>query len=71
MYVVPKWKGYQLRPVILDVDDEGANSHRLVRVPVEELEQWDREHDEAGRVRRRRNESDEFRTEEVGSLEKS
>ncbi|TGJ80725.1 hypothetical protein E0Z10_g8019, partial [Xylaria hypoxylon] len=53
MYVLPKWKGYRLRPEILDVDDQGANTHQLVKVPVEEIEKWDREHDEAGRLRRR------------------
>ena len=51
--LLPKWKGYQLRPEILNVDDRGANTHRLVKVPVSELQQWDREHDEAGRLRRR------------------
>ncbi|RWA04273.1 hypothetical protein EKO27_g10832 [Xylaria grammica] len=53
MYVIPNWRGYRLRPEILTVDDEGANTHRLVKIPVEELEKWDREHDEAGRLRRR------------------
>ncbi|KAI1312454.1 high-affinity methionine permease [Xylaria venustula] len=53
MYIIPKWKGYELRPEILNVENEGANSHRLVKVPVDELDKWDREHDEAGRLRRR------------------
>ncbi|KAI0396748.1 high-affinity methionine permease [Xylariaceae sp. FL0594] len=53
MYLLPKWGGYRLRPEIRTVDDEGANSLRLVRVPVHELDAWDREHDEAGRLRRR------------------
>ncbi|KAI0539308.1 high-affinity methionine permease [Xylaria digitata] len=53
MYALPKWKGYQLRPEILNIDDQGANTHRLVKVPIAEVEKWDREHDEAGRLRRR------------------
>ncbi|KAK5636549.1 hypothetical protein RRF57_012261 [Xylaria bambusicola] len=53
MQLIPKWKGYRLRPEILNVDDQGANTHRLVKVPVNELEKWDNEHDEAGRLRRR------------------
>jgi YD repeat-containing protein len=70
MYLLPKWGGYQLRPEILTVDDEGANSHRLVKVPAAEVTEWDREHDEAGRLRRR-HDSDKHVTEEIGSLEKS
>ncbi|KAI3329411.1 high-affinity methionine permease [Xylariaceae sp. AK1471] len=69
MHVLPKWGGYQLRPEILNVEDKGANTHRLVKVPVEEVAEWDREHDEAGRLRRR-NELGDYGTEEVGSLEK-
>ncbi|KAF2965241.1 hypothetical protein GQX73_g8324 [Xylaria multiplex] len=53
MYALPKWKGYRLRPEILNIDDQGANTHRLVKVPIAEVEKWDREHDEAGRLRRR------------------
>jgi hypothetical protein len=53
MHFLPKWRGYELRPEVLTVDDEGANTHRLAKVPVEELAEWDREHDEAGRLRRR------------------
>ncbi|KAI1495521.1 amino acid permease-domain-containing protein [Biscogniauxia marginata] len=55
MYVLPRWGHYKLRPEILDVDDDGANTHRLVKVPLEDLAQWDKEHDEAGRLRRRHN----------------
>ncbi len=67
-YLLPKWRGYQLRPEILTVDDEGANTHRLVRVPVNELDKWDSEHDEAGRLRRR-NRLEETGA-ETGSLKK-
>ncbi|KAI3343001.1 high-affinity methionine permease [Ustulina deusta] len=68
VYLLPKWRGYQLRPEILTVDDEGANTHRLVRVPVNELDKWDSEHDEAGRLRRR-NRLEETGA-ETGSLKK-
>ncbi|KAJ3579639.1 hypothetical protein NPX13_g932 [Xylaria arbuscula] len=54
MHLLPKWRGYRLRPEILNVDSKGANTHRLIKVPVSELEEWDREHDEAGRLRRGR-----------------
>ncbi|KAI0191599.1 high-affinity methionine permease [Astrocystis sublimbata] len=66
MYVLPKIGKYRLRPEILSVGDEGANTHRLVKVSLEEVDKWDNEHDEAGRLRRRT----EYIT-EVGSVEKS
>ncbi|KLU91233.1 high-affinity methionine permease [Magnaporthiopsis poae ATCC 64411] len=53
--LLPKWKGYCIRPEILDVDEgSGANTHRLVKVPLAELEEWDATHDDAGFLRRRR-----------------
>ncbi|KAI1190677.1 high-affinity methionine permease [Nemania serpens] len=68
MYVVPRLGGYQLRPEVLHVDDHGAVTHQLVKVPLNELDEWDREHDEAGRLRRRHT-PDEYVV-ETGSLEK-
>ncbi|KAK2042065.1 high-affinity methionine permease [Colletotrichum somersetense] len=53
MWLLPKWKGYRIRPEILEVSDNGANTHRLVQVPLSELAQWDNEHDDAGNLRRR------------------
>ena len=53
MYLLPKWKGYRIRTEILEVDDNGANTNRLVQVPLAELEAWDAAHDEAGQLRRR------------------
>ncbi|SMR58180.1 unnamed protein product [Zymoseptoria tritici ST99CH_3D1] len=45
--LIPKWKGYEIRPELL-VLEGGAQAHALVKVPVEKLAEWDREHDEAG-----------------------
>ncbi|KAF4414593.1 high affinity methionine permease [Fusarium acutatum] len=53
IYIIPKWKGYAIRPEVLEVDTNGANTHRLVRVPLVEIENWDAEHDEAGNLRQR------------------
>ncbi|KAH7024477.1 high-affinity methionine permease [Microdochium trichocladiopsis] len=54
MYVWPKFRGYKIRPEVLeDVDSRGANTHRLVQVPLAELAAWDEAHDDAGRLRRR------------------
>ncbi|TRX96570.1 hypothetical protein FHL15_002472 [Xylaria flabelliformis] len=65
MYLLPKLGGYQLRPEILNVGNQGANTHRLIKVPLDEVDKWDREHDEAGRLRRR----NEYGA-EIASLEK-
>lgn len=50
MRLVPKWRGYRIRAEISLVDDNGATTHRLVRVPVAELARWDAEHDETGQT---------------------
>lgn len=50
---IPNWRGYRIRTEILDVDDNGANTHKLVQVPIEELAEWDATHDEAGNLRHR------------------
>ncbi|KAH7319717.1 amino acid permease-domain-containing protein [Stachybotrys elegans] len=53
MYVLPKYGGYKIRTEVTDVDNNGANTHRLVRVPLEQVPEWDSVHDEAGYVRHR------------------
>jgi len=46
--VIPHWRGYRIRQEALLLDN-GANAHRLVKVPVEKLDQWDNSHDPLGR----------------------
>ncbi|KAI6307374.1 hypothetical protein MCOR29_009718 [Pyricularia oryzae] len=54
MTLLPKWRGYRIRTEIQNVDEgSGANTHRLVRVPLANLDEWDATHDEAGFLRRR------------------
>ncbi|KAF7543409.1 hypothetical protein G7Z17_g10764 [Cylindrodendrum hubeiense] len=53
MYLLPKFGKYAIRTELTDVGDEGAKTHRLVRVPNTNLPQWDEDHDEAGNLRRR------------------
>ncbi|KAJ4175724.1 hypothetical protein NW759_017202 [Fusarium solani] len=53
MYLLPRWRGYEIRTEITNVDDNGATTHRLVKVPKAQVAQWDEEHDEAGNLRRR------------------
>lgn len=64
MYLIPKWLGYKIRTEILEIDDNGANTHRLVQVPLAELEKWDAEHDDAGQLRQRRTAGSESSQEE-------
>lgn len=51
IYVIPRWRGYAVKAEVLDVDKNGANTHRLVKVPLAEVERWDAEHDDAGKLR--------------------
>lgn len=50
--VLPKRGGYQFRQTIIQLDG-GATAHQLVKVPNDQLAEWDAEHDATGRVRRR------------------
>jgi hypothetical protein len=53
MYVLPKWGKYEIRTEVIDIDDNGANTHRLVQVPLDEVAHWDATHDEQGILRHR------------------
>ncbi|KAH8699188.1 amino acid permease-domain-containing protein [Talaromyces proteolyticus] len=50
--LLPKWKGYELRQTVLEFEN-GSISHKLVKVPNEELARWDEEHDAIGHLRHR------------------
>ncbi|KIE00595.1 high affinity methionine permease, partial [Metarhizium majus ARSEF 297] len=54
MYVIPKWRGYRVRAEVTHAEDDGVLSHKLVKVPLANIEQWDAEHDESGQLRVRR-----------------
>jgi hypothetical protein len=45
----PKVWGYKVRNELLLLEDELVKAHRLVRVPVEEVEMWEAEHDVRGK----------------------
>ncbi|KAJ0304029.1 hypothetical protein Brms1b_011397 [Colletotrichum noveboracense] len=49
IYVVPKARGYRIRQHLLELAD-GAQSHKLVKVPVGDLAEWDATHDHVGRL---------------------
>ncbi|OAL23763.1 hypothetical protein AYO20_10909 [Fonsecaea nubica] len=46
---LPKWRGYRIRQETEQLEG-GANMHQLVKVPVDQLEEWDETHDAAGRL---------------------
>lgn len=44
---VPRWRGYRIRPEVIDIGN-GAQTQKLVKVPVAELPEWDATHDHSG-----------------------
>ncbi|KAF2207527.1 hypothetical protein CERZMDRAFT_88381 [Cercospora zeae-maydis SCOH1-5] len=45
---LPKIKGYKVRQEVIDLGD-GAQSHVLVKVPYDQVEEWDAVHEASGR----------------------
>ncbi|OKP02400.1 High-affinity methionine permease [Penicillium subrubescens] len=50
--LIPRWRGYEHRQTIVKYDD-GAVTHKIVRVPKADLVAWDEQHDAAGHLRNR------------------
>lgn len=48
IWAFPRIGGYRVRQEVLQFE-HGAQSHKLVKVPVQELAQWDEVHDSIGR----------------------
>ncbi|KAF9690886.1 hypothetical protein EKO04_010936 [Ascochyta lentis] len=48
IYVIPKVRGYRIRQGLITLDS-GARSHKLFKVPIDELAAWDATHDAVGR----------------------
>ena len=49
MYVLPRLQSYRIRPEILSLGGSAA-THRLVKVPAEEIGIWDSTHDASGGI---------------------
>jgi hypothetical protein len=47
-FILPHLSKYRIRQEVLLLSDETSKAHRLVKIPLEELEVWDREHDVLG-----------------------
>ncbi|KAK4171545.1 amino acid permease-domain-containing protein [Triangularia setosa] len=48
IWLLPKLRGYRIRQEVLALED-GAQSHKVIKVPVAELAEWDASHDAVGR----------------------
>ncbi|KAF4970846.1 hypothetical protein FSARC_2212 [Fusarium sarcochroum] len=46
---IPKWRGYRLRQEVITFEN-GAQSQHLVKVPLDQLDDWDSTHDHAGNI---------------------
>ena len=46
---IPRWRGYRIRQETVSLADGGSLTHRLVQVPINQLDEWDRTHDPLGR----------------------
>ncbi|KAG5951228.1 hypothetical protein E4U53_003530 [Claviceps sorghi] len=53
MYLLPKWGKYRIRAEVIKTDDDSVVSHKLIKVPLVDVDRWDAEHDEAGQLRAR------------------
>ena len=62
LFLIPRIRGYRVQQEILRLDN-GAVSHRLVKVPLADLERWEAEHDEVGRLITHQNEKSSFNEE--------
>lgn len=49
--LIPKLRGYRIRQVVLNLDGGDVQSHKLIKVPLTELADWDANHDAVGRPR--------------------
>jgi hypothetical protein len=48
-WIIPHWRQYRLRQELIDLGN-GAQSHRLVKVKLQDLAEWDSSHDAAGEI---------------------
>ncbi|KAH6886500.1 high affinity methionine permease [Thelonectria olida] len=49
VFLLPKWRGYELRQEVVGLED-GAQTHRITKVPITKVEEWDVAHDATGRL---------------------
>jgi hypothetical protein len=49
LYALPKWGKYKVKQEVIVLED-GSSTNSLVKVALSDLETWEQNHDEAGRV---------------------
>jgi len=49
IYALPRWGGYRIKHERVELDG-GEVAHKLVKISLDRLEEWDREHDAQGKV---------------------
>ncbi|KAI4765638.1 amino acid transporter [Aureobasidium sp. EXF-3400] len=49
LYVLPKWGKYKIKQEVIVLGD-GSSTNSLIKVALTDLEDWEQNHDEAGRV---------------------
>lgn len=59
MYILPRLQNHQIRPETLSAGGSAA-THRLVKVPTEQLATWDSTHDASGRLVTDRSEKEDI-----------
>jgi hypothetical protein len=50
MHILPYFGKYTIRQETIYLDNEGTNTHRLVKVPNHEVDDWDARHDATGKA---------------------
>ncbi|KAK0744644.1 amino acid permease-domain-containing protein [Apiosordaria backusii] len=65
IWLLPKLRGYRIRQEVLTLED-GAQSHKVIKVPVAELAEWDATHDAVGRPLNRARDSNSGDSERIG-----
>lgn len=50
VWVLPRIYGYGIRTETLVLEQDGAVTHRLLKIPNSKIGEWDRTHDDAGNV---------------------
>ncbi|KAG6026835.1 hypothetical protein E4U41_001158 [Claviceps citrina] len=51
LHVIPRWCKYRIRAEVITAEDDSVVSHKLVKVPLVDVDRWDAEHDEAGQLK--------------------
>ncbi|KAG6321604.1 hypothetical protein E4U44_004816 [Claviceps purpurea] len=68
MHVIPRWRKYRIRAEVVKAQDDSVVSHKLIKVPLADVDRWDAEHDEAGQLRARLSTADDNKSGQGGAF---